>query len=100
MIEAALQGEDVPLRVEFTDSSGQAIAPEGAGDSTGPAVTVTSPNDTDVVSGATMTEQSVGTYENVWDTASSLDGTGTYRVTVTAEFAGETKIVRDRIKIE
>lgn len=100
MIESAYLGEDVPLRVEFVDSSGTAIAPTGASDSTGPTVTVTAPDDTEVLSGATMSEQTVGTYENVWDTSSSAAGSGTYDVVVTGEFSGETKIVKDQIRLE
>lgn len=101
MLEPAIQGEHVPLRGVFTDSSGAAIAPEGFSGGTGPTVTVTSPNDTAVLDGATMdTEVEVGTYENVWDTSSSLDGTGTYEVEVSGVFSGETKILKDRIRIE
>lgn len=100
MIESAYLGEDVPLRVELVDSSGTPIAPAGASDSTGPTVTVTAPDDSTPVSGTVMTEQSVGTYEFVWDTSTLSTGSGTYDVEVTGEFSGETKIVKDRIKLE
>lgn len=99
-LKSAYQGEDVPLRVEYTSSSdGSAVAPAGASDSTGPTITITSPNDTDVVSSSVMSEIETGTYEFVWDTSSSFDGTGTYAAETTGEFSSETKIVRGTIKV-
>lgn len=98
-LDAAYEGEDVPLRVVFTDDTGAAVAPGGASGGSGPTVTVTSPNGTDVVSATVMTEVETGTYEYVWDTASNFDGTGTYSVEVTGEFSSETKIVKDTINI-
>jgi hypothetical protein len=98
MIESAYIGEDVPLRAVFTDESGTAIAPDGFSGGSGPTVTVTAPDGSTPLSGTVMaTEVEVGTYETVWDTSTLSTGDGTYYVSVTGEFGGETKIVEDEI---
>lgn len=99
-LEDAYQGEDVPLTVSYTDDSGNAVAPDGVSGSSGPTITVTSPNGTAVVDAVVMTESQVGTYEHLWDTATNFDGTGTYTVEVSAELSSETKIVKSTIKVK
>lgn len=90
------EGEDAVIAVHYTDESGADLNEDTTSDTTptGPAITITSPNGTEVVSGTVMTNTSTGHYEFVWDTATDFDGTGTYTVEITGEFSSETKIVK------
>lgn len=93
------EGEDVPVVVEF---DGGATDPDDTGTDGIPDASITITYDVDgtvVVNAAAMTHESVGTFEYVWDTAADTTGTGSYVVEVTAEFGGETKIVKDRIGV-
>ena len=96
-LESAYEGEDVPLVAAFTDDSGSAIAPDSA-----PTLTLTDNEGTAVVDGTPMTDVTgeTGVYEYVWDTATDFGTSGTYDVTVTAEFSAETKIVRQTIRVD
>lgn len=95
----AYEGEDIPIRITFTqDSDGSEVAPDGA-TASGPTITVTDPQGTDVVSAVVMTQVDTGTYEHVWDTASDSGSTGTYDVEVTGEFSSETKIEKAEITL-
>ena len=98
-LDPVYEGEDVPLQASYVDSAGAAIAPDGVAGGTGPAVTVTAPDGTDVVAAVVMTENEVGTYEHVWDTAADTAGTGTYVVSVTAELSAETDIEKETIEV-
>lgn len=87
-IKGVDMGEDVPIIITSTDpDTGDAVDPDAA-----PTVTITAPDDTDVVSAASMTSSDVGVYEYVWDTATDASGTGNYTISVMAEFSSETKI--------
>lgn len=101
-LPGAYEGEDVPIRVTFTnDSDGSEVQPDGASGTspTGPTVTIMAPDGSDAVSSTTMTSVDTGTYEHVWDTAGDSTGTGTYQVEVTGEFSSETKIAKATIQI-
>ena len=97
--EPLLEGEDVPLQATYTDDSGAAIAPGGVAGGTGPTITVTAPDGTDVVAGVVMTESEVGTYEHVWDTATDTAGEGNYVARAAAELNGETDIEKTTVRI-
>lgn len=98
-IRRVFEGEDVPLRVAYTDDAGNATAADAA-----PTITITDPDGNEVVSAASMDNTVGGTGESeyVWDTASGAEGagTGTYTIEVTAEFGSETKINRRTISVE
>lgn len=96
--EIVIEGEDVPIQVKYIDSSGNPIAPDGAGTS-GPTLTVTAPDDTEVASAVVMTELEIGTYEYVHDTAADGKGNGYYHMSVTADFSSETKIVTGNFQV-
>lgn len=90
-IESAYVGEDVPLTVTFDKGNTDPDAD--------PTITVTNnTDDVEAVSAQTMTSQSTGVYEYVWDTTGE-PATG-YVVAVTAEFGGETKIAKSYIELE
>lgn len=97
----AYEGEDVPITVHFTDDSGADVNEDSTSQTTptGPTVTVTAPDGTEVVSGVVMSNTSTGHYEHVWDTAGDTTGTGTYDVEISGEFSSETKIAKATIKI-
>ncbi|QCC60758.1 hypothetical protein NP511_02105 [Natrinema thermotolerans] len=100
-IKSAYAGEDVPLEVSYTDSNG-AIDPDDQGSDGTPdaEITITDNSDgTEVVSAQSMTNTATGEFEFVWDT-SAANGPGTYRVEITAEFGGETKINRSQIQLK
>lgn len=100
-LPSAYEGEDVPLRVTFTDDTGAEVQPDGASGTapTGPTITVTDSQGTEVVSAVVMTGIDTGTYEHVWDTAADSGGTGSYQVEVTGEFSAETKIAKGTVTI-
>lgn len=90
--EIVIEGEDAPIQVKYLDDSGNPVAPDGVSGGTGPTITITAPDDTEVASAVVMTELEVGTYEYIYDSA-DVSGTGTYHISVTAELSAETKIV-------
>lgn len=99
-VESAYEGEDVPITATFDDGG---TDPDDTGtDGTGDAsITITANADgTEMVSAAAMTRLSTGVYEYVWDTAADTGGKGVYVLEVTAEFGGETKLVRDSIRLQ
>lgn len=98
MTEIVIEGEDVPIQVSYLDSGGNPVAPDGAGTS-GPTLTITAPNDTEIVSATVMSELQTGTYEYVHDTAADGTGNGYYHMSVTADFSGETKIVTGNFQV-
>lgn len=100
-LPGAYEGEDVPIRVTFTDDTDSEIAPDGASGTTptGPSITITAPDGSTAVSSTVMTGIDTGTYEYVWDTTADSTGTGTYQVEVTGEFSSETKIAKATIQI-
>jgi hypothetical protein len=97
--ETVIEGEDVPIQVTYTDSDGNPVAPDGVSGGSGPSITLTAPDDTELASGTVMTEVETGTYEHVYDTASDSVGTGSYHILVTAELSGETKIVTGSFQV-
>lgn len=97
MIDAAYDGEDVPIRVLYEDTDGTAIDPDDT--AVDPTVTITDSADTAHVSDVVMTSNGTGDFEHVWDTATNGSGTGEYTVTITADFSSETKISRDTITL-
>lgn len=94
MIERAHVGEDVPIVVTYTDTNDAATDPDSA-----PTITITDPSDTAQVDAVTMTSDTTGEYEHVWDSATNASDTGTYTVTVTAELSSETKITEETIEL-
>lgn len=96
-LESVYAGEDVPIVVEFDD--GTTDPDDQATDGTPDAdITITNADtDTEAVSAEAMTHESTGVFEYVWDTTAA--GSGSYIIEVTAEFGGETKIVKDRIGV-
>ena len=94
------EGEDVPIQAVYTDDSGAAVAPDGVSGGTGPTITVTAPDGTDVVASTVMTESEVGTYEHIWDTATDTTGTGRYVASVSAELSSETDIEQTVIEVQ
>lgn len=97
MIDAAYDGEDVPIRVLYEDTDETAIDPDDT--AADPTVTITDSADTAHVDGVLMTQNGTGDFEHVWDSATNGSGTGEYTVTITADFASETKISRDTIEL-
>lgn len=96
-LNPAYAGEDVPIIAEFDDGTTDPddTTADGTADAT---ITITDADtDTEDVSAVAMTHESTGTFEYVWDTTAA--GAGSYIVEVTAEFGGETKIVKDRIRV-
>lgn len=99
-IQAATVGEDVPITVQFTDDAGTAIDPDDQGtDGVADAdITITNTNtDTAVVSAAAMTRTGTGAFEYVWDTTNAA--AVAHSVDVSAEFSGETKIVKESLQL-
>lgn len=102
MAETAYAGEDLPVRVTYTDDSGTETDPDDTdADGTPDAsVTIVDVSDgTELVSSVAMTHQSTGKFEYVWDTDVDANGEGNYRVEAVAEFGGETKIEKDSIRL-
>ena len=93
-------GEDVPIQISY--DSGEADPDDTDGDGTPDAeITITDRSDgTDVISAVGMTHQSTGEFEYVWDTEVDANGPELYEVTVSADFGGETKIAKNRLRIE
>lgn len=89
------EGEDIPLVIEYQDSSGTNTDPDAA-----PTVDIIAPDDTEVVSAASMTSVSTGVYEYVWDSSTNASGTGEYEVVATADFGTETKISKVRPSLQ
>lgn len=100
-LPGAYEGEDVPIPVHFTDDSGSDVNEDSTSQTspTGPTITITAPDGTEVVSGVVMSNNSTGHYEHVWDTAGDTTGTGTYNIEVSGEFSSETKIAKATIQI-
>lgn len=90
------EGEDVPLRIEYEDSSGTLVDPDDTdSDGNGNAqITIIAPDGTELVSAVEMTWVEAGILEYVWDTSTNASGTGEYTAEVTAEFSAETKITK------
>lgn len=102
-ISSAYLGEDVPLTVTYTDpDTGDPVDPDDTDSDGTPdvTVTITAPDDTEVISAVAMSNPSVGEYEYVWDTSTDASGTGEYTAEVTADFNGETKIERVNIRLK
>lgn len=87
-------GEDRPIVVRYTDSTGSLVQPEDTDSSGTPNVdiTITAPDDTDVVSATAMTESEPGVYVHVFDTGTNAPSAGTYGFSVEATFSGEVDI--------
>ena len=97
-----MTGEDVPITITYTDDTGAAVDPDDQGtDGTPDAeITITDVSDgTDVVGPVGMTHLDVGQFEYVWDTEVDAPGEGGYRVSISADFGGETKIKRSTVKL-
>lgn len=101
MVREVNEREDVPITIDYTDGSGNAVDPDDTGsDGVGDTlITITDPDDTDVISAVEMTHNSTGSFEYVWDTDVDGTGPGVYQIEMEAEFSGETKIVRDTITV-
>jgi hypothetical protein len=97
--EPVIEGEDVPIQVVYTDSSGNPVAPDGVSGGSGPTITITGPNETTLANATVMTEVETGTYEHVLDTSSDSVSNGVYNVSVTAELSSETKIVVGNFRV-
>jgi len=101
-VASAYVGEDIPVTVTYEDDAGNAVDPDDTANE--PTVTIVdvpereSGTETDVVTGEVMTDNATGEFEFVWD--SSGADVGEYRVEVTADFDSETKIVKQRIRLE
>lgn len=91
------EGEDVPLRVEYTDpDTGDPVDPDDT-DSSGNGnaqITIIAPDGTELVSAVEMSWIETGVLEHVWDTSTNATGTGEYEVEMSAVFSGETKITK------
>ena len=104
-IEAVNEGEDVPIITRFYEGeieNSPQVDPDDTGTDGTPDATISITYDEDgtaVVADAAMTHRAVGEFEYVWDTAADTTGSGSYVVEATAEFGGETKIERDRIRV-
>lgn len=100
-LQTVYDGEDIPVNIEYTDASGNAIDPDDQGtDGVGDAyITITDESDTEQVSSVEMTQVSTGHYEYVWDTATAA-GPGDYEVEISADFSSETKIRRAIITVQ
>lgn len=101
-VRTAYLGEDIPIQISYTDADGNAVDPDdvtadAVADAT---ITITAPNDTDVVSNAAMSRLAAGVFEYVWDSGLNNAGTGQYTISVTADFAGETSIKKARITLQ
>lgn len=101
-IRNAILGEDVPITITYTDDTGTAVDPDDLdADGTPDAdITITNLSDGVEAVSAAMTNTATGEFEYVWDTAVDAPETGTYRVSVEADFGGETKITRSSIKLQ
>jgi hypothetical protein len=101
-LERAYAGEDVPIQVSYSDDGAAVDSDDTDADGTPDAeVTITdNSDDTEVISAASMTHESTGVFEYVWDTDADANGPGAYEIEVAAEFDSETKIVRDFIRLE
>lgn len=99
-ISKAIAGEDIPIRVSYTDpDTGNSTDPDDPG-VTWPTVTITDEDDTEQVSAAVMTQDDTGEFEYVWDTATDGSGAGVYTIEVEAEFNSQTKISKDTMELE
>lgn len=101
-IDKAIAGEDVPITINYTDDAGNAVDPDDTGSDGTPDAEVTildMSTDTELISAVAMTHNETGDFEYVWDTATDADGAGSYRISISAEFSGETKISRDTIDL-
>lgn len=95
-------GEDVPLVARYEDpETGDPVDPDDTDATAGPdaTVTITGPDGTEVVTGAAMTSNAIGELEYVWDTSVDATGTGTYTAEASADFSGETKILRMSVSL-
>lgn len=99
MLGTVNEGEDVPIIVTY---DGETTDPDDTGTDGVPDATISITYDEDgtaVITDAAMTHLSTGRFEYVWDTAADTTGSGSYIVETAAEFGGETKIERDRIRV-
>lgn len=95
-------GEDVPLIARYEDpETGDPVDPDDTDTSGTPNadVTITGPDDTVIVDSAEMSSNEVGELEYVWDTSVDANGTGHYTAEASADFDGETKILRMTVSL-
>jgi hypothetical protein len=101
-LASAYVGEDVPVTVTYEDDAGNAVDPDDT--TVDPTVTIVdvperdSGSETEIVSDALMDQNGTGEFEYVWD--SSGEEAGEFRIEVSGDFNAETKIVKQRIRLE
>lgn len=95
-------GEDVPITITYTDpDTDDPIDPDDTdADSTADATITIESDGMTVIDDVAMTNQDVGQFEYVWDTATDIDGEGVYTITISAEFSSETKIEKSALSVQ
>ena len=103
-VRTAYLGEDIPIQISYADANGNAVDPDNldadAGATPDAYITITAPNDTDVVANAAMSRIAAGVFEYVWDSGLNNAGTGQYTISVQTDFSGETSIKKARITLQ